>query len=356
MTAAMSGYAQHPKNPQDLFNEALAAQQNGDNAHAVELYRELVKVSPAVSAGWINLGAALLNLGRNAEAVSAFDRALALEPGNARVQFALGLSEYKAGDFAAASRQLEPLAKAGDPKIITVLADCYLHTRKPREALELLAPMAAHQATDPDFSFVYGSALVANGRDQEGAQILEQYAASTKSPGAYVVAGDTLFRIHLYESALADYRAAEALSPHLPGLATKLGQALERNSLYPEAIEAFRKATVENPKDSSAWLGLAANLYSQRNLALARVAIERAMQLEPNSVDGRYTRALIEKSDGDLEAAVDDLKAVTVSRPGFVPAHAELAALYFRLHRPVEGARERRAVDELAAAERTKTY
>lgn len=337
-------------NPQELFSQAVSAQQHGDYARAAELYRRLVNISPQVPAGWINLGAALLNLGRYSEAVQSFQKALALDPSNYQIRFALSLALYKEGDFAEASHGLDPLQKANpsDLRVAALLADCQLHLGRAHKALTLLEPLASRAAPGSDFSYIYGSALIANGHLKEGADVLESYAKAKGSPDAYVAAGNALLRLNLSERALADLQAGALIAPNFPGLYTKLGEALEKNSRYSDAAEAYKKATVQNPKDLAAWVGLGANLYSLRKIPSARQAIAQALRLDPSSVDAHYTMALIEKSEGHITAAVSDLETVVKARPKFVPAHAELSALYFKLHRPQEGIHERQIVDQLA--------
>jgi tetratricopeptide (TPR) repeat protein len=342
-------------NPQELFNAAVAAQEHGDYAKAVDLYRRLVKISPEVPAGWINLGVALINLGKYREAADSLREARALDPGNRQIAFALSLALYKNGDFSEAAGELDRIEEAepDNVRVAALLADCELHLGKPRDALKLLEPLAGNAARHDDFSFIYGSVLIANGKLQQGATILEEYGAANRAAEAYFAAADALLRLNLSERGLVDLQAAAAIRPNLPGLYTKLGQALEKNADFSDAAAAYRKATEENRKDLAAWIGLGANLYSLRDLPGAKAAIEQALRLDPSSVDARYTMALVEKSEGELAPAVSDLQAVVKARPEFMPAHAELAALYFRLHRPQEGRRERQVVDQLASEQRS---
>jgi tetratricopeptide (TPR) repeat protein len=75
-------HAQAPS-PQQLFQEAVAAQQRGDDALAVEKYRELLALQPDLPAALANLGAALSHMGRYDEAIAEYDAALEKRPGDA---------------------------------------------------------------------------------------------------------------------------------------------------------------------------------------------------------------------------------------------------------------------------------
>jgi hypothetical protein len=50
-----------------------------------------------------------------------------------------------------------------------------------------------------------------------------------------------------------------------------------------------------------------------------------------------------------LDGAVGDLETVVRRDPGWMQAHVQLAALYYRLNRPQDGLKERQIVDRLSA-------
>src|ERR1022692_3335962 len=89
--AAGVARAQSP-NPEQLFHDALAAQQRGDDALAVRKYQELLKRYPASLEVRANLGAALARLNRYDEAIVQYRAVLndsfvvAVQPGECRSQ------------------------------------------------------------------------------------------------------------------------------------------------------------------------------------------------------------------------------------------------------------------------------
>jgi Tfp pilus assembly protein PilF len=58
--------------------------------------------------------------------------------------------------------------------------------------------------------------------------------------------------------------------------------------------------------------------------------------------------ALVEKALSQPEAAVADLEEAVKIKPDWLEAHVQLAALYFQIRRPADGARERQIVDRLS--------
>src|SRR5215471_10309953 len=98
IAAAYAGLAQAPT-PEQLFREAVAAQQRGDDAAAVQKYQELLKVRPDVVEARANLGAAFAKLGRFDEAIEQYRTALDKNEGNAPLRLNLALAYYKKGKF-----------------------------------------------------------------------------------------------------------------------------------------------------------------------------------------------------------------------------------------------------------------
>ena len=118
-------WAQSPS-PEQLFHDAVAAQQRGDDALAVGKYQELVKRYPDSLEVRANLGAALARLNRYDEAIVQY-RAVLAKKENAGLRLNLALAYYKKGAFSEAVKQLDTLraAQPDDARVATLLADCY---------------------------------------------------------------------------------------------------------------------------------------------------------------------------------------------------------------------------------------
>lgn len=53
-------------------------------------------------------------------------------------------------------------------------------------------------------------------------------------------------------------------------------------------------------------------------------------------------------------SAAQDFEKLTKDDPEWLEPHVELATLYYKLHRPVDGARERQIVDKLNAEQQKR--
>jgi lipopolysaccharide biosynthesis regulator YciM len=76
------------------------------------------------------------------------------------------------------------------------------------------------------------------------------------------------------------------------------------------------------------------------------------LQIDPTSSYARFERAKVQSAQGQTQAAPKNLEAVAQAIPEWSPPHVELAALYFKLKRPEDGAREKQIVDRITEEER----
>src|SRR5580698_9853987 len=136
----LSAYMLAQTTPEQIFHDAIAAQQRGDDATAIAKYRELIKLRPEVVEVRANLGAALAHAGRYEEAIEQYRIALAKLPDNRGLRLNLALAYFKKGDLKEAAEKLESL-RAGDPgnvQVATLLGDCYSRLGRDQDAIAAL--------------------------------------------------------------------------------------------------------------------------------------------------------------------------------------------------------------------------
>ena len=100
-----------------------------------------------------------------------------------------------------------------------------------------------------------------------------------------------------------DARIAGANLPHRRPVHHMLGVALMQASDLPAAVDSLRQAEKLDPARGSTILALGVALNAQNNYADARVALTRAVELEPENMDGQAALAEAEEALGELDAA-----------------------------------------------------
>jgi tetratricopeptide (TPR) repeat protein len=338
--------------PQILFQQATAAQQRGDDSTAVRIYTQLLQSHPEAIAVRVNLGAAFAKLKRFDEAIEQYRAVLSKDPHNLPVRLNLALAYEGKGDLLRAVRELEFVHRSEPSNLQAsmLLAEGDLRLERYSDVVSLLSPLETALPNDLDLAWILGSALIRCGRTDEGLQRVDRVAEKGPSAEAYLLAGQTRVQRDEYASARQDVDAAYRLNPALSGVQTLNGMILEHTGDYDGAEVALNAAIKENPSDFNAHLYLGAILYFKRNLAGAREHLQRAIQLSPGAVQPHYELALVARAEGNSDEAVHELEIVTRKNPNWMQPHVELSALYYRLQRPIDGARERQIVDRLVAA------
>jgi len=337
--------------PEQLFREAIAAQQRGDDATAIQKYEELLKVQPDIVEARANLGVVLVRQGRFDEAIAQYRAALAKNEANGAIRLNLALAYYKKGAFSEAVEQLQTLRAANpqDARVAALLGDAYGHLGQDDKAIEVLRPAQAAHPDDLGLAWLLGSALIRTGQSREGLELVERVAKAGNNAEAYLLAGQTALRLNEFERARDDSDAALRLNPQLPGALTLRGMVLPYLGDDQGAIAALRKALEANPDDFDAHLNLGAVLHTARQLDDARQHLKRALELRPDSNMARYEMARLERTEGKLEAAAMDFEQVIRNDPAWAQPHIELSALYFRMNRQQDGEKERAIFDKLSA-------
>jgi len=349
IVAAGAACAQSPS-PEQLFREAVSAQQHGDDARAVGKYQEILKRYPDSLEVRANLGAALSKLGRYDEAIVQYGAVLAKKD-NAGLRLNLALAYYKKGALREAVQQLTRLraAQPDDTRVATLLADCYASLGQDEQAIAVLKPVDAAHPDDLAVAWLLGSALIRTGHKRDGLERIDRVARQGDRPEAYLLAGQTALKMNEFERARDDADAAIRLNPRLPGVDTLRGTVLSYLGDTQGAIATLRKAVAADPNDFDAQVALGAVLHTERDLDGARQHLQRALQLKPDSNLARYEWARLERTEGHVEAAVKDFEKVVHDDPNWAQPHVELAALYFRLNRQEDGEKERATFDRLTA-------
>jgi len=145
------------------------------------------------------------------------------------------------------------------------------------------------------------------------------------------------------EGAIAHYREALKLDPHLPGLHFELAEMLSTSSdraASKEAEQEYKAALSANPFDAVAECRLGEIAAKRGDSADARVHYERALQIQPDSAEANLGMARSLVSLQQPEKARPYLEKAVRLDPSNAAAHFRLAALYRSAGRPEDARRE----------------
>jgi len=304
------------------FAEALFDAGDRDrSARAFEALRGAPAAEPATEFGLGRLAAAQ---GRHDEAVTHFERAVALFPEWGAAYYALALSYRAVGRQDDAQRALERHAQYGarwpgvdDPVLrgVTALrddADTNLRRGlKLAEAGDLEGAIAAHEAAlavDPSIA-------------QAHANLISLYG-----------------RVHNWARAEEHYRAVVALGFNLGDAHYDYGVLLTLQEKWSEAAAAYRLAIAVNPRHANAWNNLGQVLERLRDVQGAADAYVHAVEAEPTFRLARFNEGRMLIALGKPDEAIGELQKLTEPRDAESPRYLfALATAYVRAGHRAEG-------------------
>src|SRR5215475_6480474 len=147
------------------------------------------------------------------------------------------------------------------------------------------------------------------------AQYVKIIAQNQNSVEAHRGRGDTLYELKRYDEAVGEYQAAIGAGARDAGVLNNLANAYFRTGTRESrdrAIENYRKAIEKEPNWPDAYAGLANVLRVQKRLSEAQQAVEKSLQLAPDSalahsVAGRVYADLnnFQRANAEGQKAID---------------------------------------------------
>lgn len=335
----------------DYLRKGISAQQQNDLNGAIDYYRKALAIDPKLVEARANLGAALSAAGQFDAAIEEDQKALASAPDKTAVRMNMGLAYYKKGEMEGAHTAFAAVhaARPQDVAAAVLLGYTDIKLNKSNEAAAMLTPLEAGHESNMDLEYVLAYALIDSGEENAGLPRMEKVAKATSSADAYFIAGTARLHRREFHEARIDLDAAIELHGDFPGLYTMAGQARDALGDTEGAQPAFEQALKEDPRDFTANLYLGTMRLNQRDLEKARPMLELALQLQPTSPQARLQMAKLNGMTGKYAEAAATLEELEKADPNWLDPHIELAPIYYKLHRPDDGQRERDIVQQLEA-------
>jgi tetratricopeptide (TPR) repeat protein len=123
---------------------------------------------------------------------------------------------------------------------------------------------------------------------------------------------------------------------------------------YAASAQAFEHVAQLRPDYADAFTNIAIADFQWERFDEARARLEKALQLAPHNARALYYLALVERTQGHLDAAISDLREVTAQFPSSRDAHRELGFSLYQQHKYDEARTEYETLqsidpDDLAA-------
>lgn len=348
VVAAAFSFAQKPPDEQKAFADHVEKAQGFLREKRPDLaipeLKAAAEINPSDTDTQGNLGVLLYFQAKPAEAIPHLRAAVGMQPSLVKIQGILGIAELRTEEFASGRKDLEtafPLIEDQNFKVEVGLdlVTLYTHSNELERAAEILAQLMKAAPDNPEV-------LYAAYRTYSDLSFESQLALSLAAPDSaqmqQVMAHEET-REGNTNGAIAHYRKAIAINPHLPGAHFELAELLrtsEDPAIKKQSEQEYRAALAENPQDEKALCALADFAAHKGDVKQAFQDYSKAVALEPSDANAKLglAKTLVDMDEPDK--AVPLLESSVQLEPTNPTAHYRLATLYRKMGRVDDAKRE----------------
>jgi predicted Zn-dependent protease len=283
------------------------------------IQNQAIALAPDDPAPYIGLGQAYMQTSNYAEAIPALKHALELKPDLPGVHRMLGYALLTQG-YAA-----ESIPHFDQVQDHAVLGIAQIEINHFAEAVTNLQTALSEKPNDPDLIYYLGRAsqMLAN---ESNEKLLAQFPQSAR---AHQLKAENHF--HEEAKAEAEFRAALAARPDLPGVHLELGELYAQNSKLPQAEQEFRRERKSRPGSAEAAFRLGEVLLQEGKAQEAVHELKASNDLTPNMPETLQILGKAAFLSGDkvlAEKVWTQLLSIESQGPLATQTHFDLATLY----------------------------
>ena len=299
---------------------------------AIPELQKLVELDPGNVEARGNLGVLLFFRGDYKGAVPHLREAVRLQPGLWKVEALLGMAEEKTGDSADARKDMEAAFPSIQDQKLKIqvgleLVGLYTAGSDLDDAAGVIIQLRKAYPDDAEVQY----AAYRTYADLSGESMLALSLVAPDSAQMHQVMAHEEIKEGNTNGAVAQFRAAVKLDPHLPSVHYELAELLNTSqdaAVKAEAEKEYRAALTENPGDEKAECRLGEIDTHKGNTAQAFQEYSRAVELQPADDDARLGLAKTLIDMGQTEKAQAMLEQAIQLEPTNAVAHYRLATVY----------------------------
>jgi len=285
---------------------------------------------------------ALIDRGRNADAVALFRQILGRAPGNSKALYGLGLALTRAGQFgeAIAAYQSALKQQRDDPLVLADLGAVFVLSGNPTRALPYLRRAEAARPREPSILLNIGRVLGQMGKTEEAhAYNARALAIDPDNVMALNNQGTWLLDAQRFADAIACFNRILALDPTFETALFNRAIALAALGHPETALQSYDQALALRPDWLEAHQNRCVVLQGLRRFDEALASFARILELHPAHAPTLSNRGNMLRDMQRSEEALEDFARALAIDPRYPPALTNRAAALLDLHRYEEAAR-----------------
>lgn len=291
-----------------------------------------------------NLGVLLFFSGKQAEAIPHLRLAVERQPDLAKIQGILGIAELHTADFRDGRKDLEAaFPRIDDPRFKVQagleLVGAYTQVSDLDLAAGILAQLKKITPDNPEV--LYASYRIYADLSSESMIALSLAAPDSAQMHQLLAHEET--REGNTNGAIAQYRKAIEINPHLPGVHFELAELLntaQDPAIKKQAEQEYRAALEDDPHDEKAMCELAEIAVTKGDESMALKRYSTAVEMQPADASAKLGLAKVLLGMNKPDQALPLLESSVQLEPTNATAHYRLATLYKKLGRTEDAKRE----------------
>lgn len=298
-----------------------------------EFHRYMLALAPDSPSVHLNLANIVLKKGRSDEAISHYQKAIAINTNFVQAHFNLGVALFSAGRYAEAIREYRIVLRfrGSRTQILFRLADALARDGQVNEAINYYEKALEQKADDPEILNNLALALVQKG-DIDTA--IRYYNKSLEvNPDSVEVLnnlGNALVRQHKFREAIIQYEKALSIKSDFAETHYNLANALKDAGDVKGAALHYREAITLRPNNVDTHYGLGMVLAQQKDHEQAAEQFQKVIDLDPNFARAYYNLGLVFYSQNQIDKAIEQFRRVLRIHPKDADMHCNLGVLLFQ--------------------------
>ena len=285
--------------PSFLSNYGMVLGHLGRHAEALEAYEQALAEQPDYPEALNNKGVSLEALRRSAEAVEAYRLAVQYRPDYPEALGNLGNSLRNLGRMAEAVAAYEQAVSINPTGSRAPLGHALRALGRKDAAREAFEADVARNPNNPEALNNLAAALGEVGETNAAAELLPRVTELRPNyPEAHANLGHVLGQLNRLEDAVAACKRALELRPDYPEALTNLANSLRALGRLDEAEAAARRALALRTSDINAYNNLAITLQAQNRPVEALAVLDLAVAIDPNDAESHHHRAMLLLREG----------------------------------------------------------
>ena len=300
---------------------------------ALRRYKREIDYNPNNIEAYLNMGKALLFLGRYEASLQYLRRVTELKPDFWDAYTYLGMAYNKMGQYQLAIANLKR-AITVNPKFAEgyfALGELYISLGNPALALRAFEKAVELEPSNARYLTSLGKALQLIGNNLAAMRAFQKaIELNPRSKWPHFYLAQALEQEFQYDLAFEEYKKALELDPKFEEVYAHIGKLAKNMGKYEEAIEYLKKAYEANPMDYDILFELATAYQGIGKIDEALKTFEELLKIAPNLSHAwlHYGKLLLQK--GDLEKAKNTFKKLLELMPKYNEAYIILAKIYLQ--------------------------